>query len=265
MDQLQKILAYKDRDEFLKTWYRERPYLTTAHLKYIAMLAMLLSHISQTGYLYMFGEKFYEIAGTFTLIGRIAMPIYCFFTVQAVVFTKDIKKYFARMLLFALVSEVPFNLAFAGETFNLYYQNVIFTLLIGAITIYVMDLIWKSEQNMILKIIIMAIVAFLGCALADILMTDYGAKGVFAIIAIYLCKNNKIATAIAMIIAFYFEFYMPGGFTGMTYGFVYLSIPLIMLYNAQRGKQNKWAFYIFYPAHLLLIYGLMMVQMNSLM
>lgn len=264
MQAFNKIIEYKDSKDFLNNWYRKRAHLTAADLKYIAIFAMLLSHISQTGYLYMFGENFYQIAGTFTLIGRIAMPIFCFFTVQAIIFSKDINKYFLRMLSFAIISEIPFDLAFSTNAFDWTHQNVIFTLLIGGLTIFAMDNIWKGKSHWIIKVVAMLAIGFLGAFLADFMKTDYGAKGVFAIILLYLTRNNKILTLLALLWAFYFEFYMPGGFTAMTYGFVYLSIPLILLYNGQRGKQNKWLFYIFYPGHLLIIYFLISLRMNAI-
>lgn len=92
--------------------------------------------------------------------------------------------------------------------------------------------------------------------LASILQTDYESMGVLAIILIYLAKDSKFLTALAIIIGFAFEFAVGGYNIAISYGFVYLSLPLIMLYNGQRGKQNKWAFYVFYPAHLLIIYFL---------
>ena len=263
MEAIKNILRYRDRKDFLKSWYRERPFLTAAHLKYIAIITMLLSHISQTGYLYMFGPDYYKLAGSFTLIGRLAMPIFCFFTVQAVIFTKDIKKYLLRMLIFAGLSEIPFNLAFSKSLFDPYRKNVMFTLLIGALAIYGMDYIWKSKVNGVIKILLMAVIAYMGCLLADFMHTDYSSKGVLAIILLYLAKDSRTLTALALLVAFKFEAVMPGGFTAITYGVVYLSIPLIVLYNAQKGKQNRWAFYFFYPAHLMILYILMEIRMQS--
>lgn len=262
MQAINEIIKYKDSEDFLKHWYRKREHLTGADLKYIAIFAMLLSHISQTGYLYMFGENFYQMAASFTIIGRLAMPIFCFFTVQAIIFSKDIKKYFLRMLTFAIISEIPFDLAFSRNAFDWTHQNVIFTLLIAGLTIFAMDNIWKGKSHYIIKVIAMLAIGFLGSYIAEFMKTDYGAKGVFAIILLYLTKNNKILTLLALLWAFRFEFYMPGAFPAMTYGFVYLSIPLILLYNGQRGRQNKWLFYIFYPGHLLIIYFLISLRMN---
>lgn len=247
-------LVYKDKEENTKVWYRQRPYLTGAHLKYIAMFFMLLSHLAQTGFMYGLGQKYFVLADIFVLLGRISMPIFCFFTVQAVIYTKDFKKYCLRMLLFALVSEIPFDISIYGTPFYMNGQNVIFTLLIGAIVIYGIDYFWKKEVNTILKILVILIIIFIGTNLALTLRTDYKHNGVMAIVLLYFARDSKILTSLALLLAFHFEFIMGGYAIPITYGVVYLAIPLIMLYNGQRGKQNKWAFYIFYPSHLLFIY-----------
>ena len=75
------------------------------------MIFMLLSHLAQTDFLYDLDQKFTLIADLFVFLGRISMPIFCFFTVQAIIYTRNFKKYTLRMLIFALISEIPFDLA----------------------------------------------------------------------------------------------------------------------------------------------------------
>ena len=248
------FLEYKPKEVYMKVWYRQRSYLTGAHLKYIAMFFMLLSHLAQTGFIYGLGNKYYALADIFVFLGRISMPIFCFFTVQAVIYTKDFRKYMLRMFIFSLISEIPFDLALYGTPFYWESQNVIFTLLMGAITVYGIDYLRKSNYNVVIKVLAGLLIIILARNLSLIMRTDYNVNGIVAIVLLYLAKDNKLLTALALLIAFYFEFRVFGYAIPISYGFVYLSIPLIMLYNGQRGKQNKWAFYIFYPAHLLLIY-----------
>lgn len=248
------VLEYKPKEVYTKVWYRQRSYLTGAHLKYIAMFFMLLSHLAQTGFIYGLGNKYYVLADIFVFLGRISMPIFCFFTVQAVIYTKDFRKYMLRMFIFSLISEIPFDLALYGTPFYWESQNVIFTLLMGAITIYGIDYLRKSNYNVVIKVLAGLLIIILARNLSLIMRTDYNVNGIVAIVLLYLAKDNKLLTALALLIAFYFEFRVFGYAIPISYGFVYLSIPLIMLYNGQKGKQNKWAFYIFYPAHLLLIY-----------
>jgi len=249
-------MNYKGKEYYTKVWLRDRKYLTSAHIKYIAMFTMLLSHLAQTGFLYNLGPDYRTMADICVFLGRISMPIFCFFTVQAVIYTSNIKKYFMRMFIFALVSEIPFDLAIHESLFYIDNQNVIFTLLIGALAIYFIDLILKKDINLFIRILGIILISALSMLLASILQTDYESMGVLAIILIYLAKDSKFLTALAIIIGFAFEFAVGGYNIAISYGFVYLSLPLIMLYNGQRGKQNKWAFYVFYPAHLLIIYFL---------
>lgn len=249
-----EIFKINSLEEYSKVWHRERPYFSGAHLKYIAIITMLLSHLAQSNFLYNMGQDYWMVADIFVFIGRIAMPIFCFFTVQAVIYTRDYRKYFLRMLIFALVSEIPFDLAIYGKPFVSYSQNAIFTLLLAGITIFAIQKLLQSQDNFLINIMGIFLLTILGMLLAFILKTDYSYKGVLAIVLLYLTRNNKIMTALALAIGFLFEFEVWGRVIPVTYGFVYLAIPLIMLYNGKKGNQNKWAFYIFYPAHLFIIY-----------
>lgn len=248
------MINFANSDEFKDIWYRDRTYLTGAHIKNIAMVLMLLSHLAQTGFLYQLNSICWTIADIFVFLGRISMPIFCFFTVQAIIHTKDIKKYFKRLLIFAIISEIPFNLAIFNSLFYPNSQNVMFTILIGALTIYFIDLFLNKDISLWLKIFAIIIISLIGSVLSYSLNVDYGYNAILAIIFLYLAKDNKYITVLAILIGFAFEFIVGGYSILRTYGFVYLSIPIIMLYNGQRGKQNKWTFYIFYPGHLLVIY-----------
>lgn len=76
-----EFLQYKTKEEYTKVWYRDRSYFSGAHLKYIAMIFMLLSHLAQTDFLYDLDQKFTLMTDLFVFLGRISMPIFCFFTV----------------------------------------------------------------------------------------------------------------------------------------------------------------------------------------
>ena len=105
---------------------------SSAVLKYIAMLTMLIDHIAASGLIFLLidagmSTRLYFIS---RMIGRIAFPIYVFLLVEGFVHTKDIKKYIIRIALFALISEVPFDLAFYNTVFDIYHQNFMWELLI---------------------------------------------------------------------------------------------------------------------------------------
>ncbi len=104
----------------------------------------------------------------------------------------------------------------------------------------------------------MLIIAILFCFLAQMMFTDYSYKGIIAISLLYLSFSNKYLTALVLFLSFYFEAYVTGYSLYIPF-IVYLSIPLILLYNGKRGKYSKFGFYLFYPGHLMLIYFLKLV------
>lgn len=240
----------------LTSWKSDRAFFTSGHLKIIACLTMFLSHLAQSNLLYSLG--YIKFADFSMLIGRVAMPIYCFMLAQGMLLTKDKKLYLKRLFIFALVSEIPYDLAFRDTIFEYYNQNVIFTLFLGALLIYVWQLIEDTQGQVFLKIGLMALMEILFCFIAQWMFTDYDVKGIVAISLLYLSFRNKFLTALSLILGFYFEAYVRGYELYIPY-VVYLSIPLILLYNGKRGKYPKYGFYLFYPGHLLLIYFLKLV------
>lgn len=245
-----------DNKSFMKAWQVDRPYLTSGHLKIIACGAMFLSHLAQCGLLYML--EFTKIADLFMLIGRISMPLFCFMAVQGILLSKNPKKYLSGLLIFAFLSEIPFDLASTGYYFFIYSQNVFFSLFLGAFMVYQWEKIRKSELNELLKFCF-AIIIFLGIYfLAGFFMTDYDSNSIVAIGLLYLAKDSRILTALAILVGFAFEARIGGDYLSIPY-MVYLSIPLIFLYNGKRGTYNKWYFYAFYPVHLILIYLLKII------
>lgn len=242
--------------KFLETWQSDRSFFTSGHLKIIACLTMFLSHLAQSYLLYILG--YIRIADLSMLIGRVAMPIYCFMVAQGMLLTKDKKSYLKRLFIFALVSEIPYDLAFRNTIFEYYNQNVIFTLFLGALLIYIWQVIENKSYKVYIKISLMLIIAILFCFLAQMMFTDYSYKGIIAISLLYLSFSNKYLTALVLFLSFYFEAYVTGYSLYIPF-IVYLSIPLILLYNGKRGKYSKYGFYLFYPGHLMLIYFLKLV------
>lgn len=140
-----------------------------------------------------------------------------------------------RLGIFALISEIPFDLAVRGEFFDWQYQNVYVTLLLGLLTIWAL----KTQKDVwYLRLVIAAA----GCALGELVHCDYGAMGVALIVVLYLMRESRFQQCITGAICTYWELPAPLAF-----------IP-IWFYNGERGRQPKWFFYWFYPVHLL-IYG----------
>ena len=176
------------------------------------------------------------------IIGRLAFPIFCFCLVEGFMRTGNKKKYAGRLMLFAILSEVPFDLAFWGKGMELQHQNVFFALLLGFLMMWGMEAVAARIKNEWLllsgQMLLFVITAFLAEAVA----CDYGWKGIFAIMLLYLFRYQKGAQLLAGCVAFCWE---P---TAM------LAFIPVGGYSGKRGKQNKWFFYVFYPAHLLLLY-----------
>lgn len=176
------------------------------------------------------------------IFGRLAFPIYCFLLVEGFEKTRSRLKYAGRLLLFALISEVPFNLAFRGNVLDTSYQNVFFTLLLGFAAIWAIDEIRGRIPQSFFQFLA-SVAVFLGAALAaEVCKCDYGANGIIPIVLLYLFRKNKREQILAGCVAFLWEITAPIAFV------------FIGFYNGRRGLKLKYVFYSFYPVHLLLLY-----------
>lgn len=219
------------------------PNLCTGRLlKWIAMLTMFIDHV---GYL------FFPNHLIFRIIGRMAFPIYCFLLAEGAVHTRNRRDYLTRLVLFGLLSEIPFDLAFHGTFLYLGGQNVFFTLAFGLLTIVLLD----GERLLDVRI-----AAVLLCiAGAQLLHTDYGAMGVLCILLFYRIGN---AAGSGTLSAFWGKAAAIGvlSMMGGVEFFAFLSLLPIALYNGKRSLRTrsespleKYACYLFYPGHLLVL------------
>lgn len=204
--------------------------MTSSSLKILAMLIMLIDHVGAI----LFPQYF-----ILRCIGRISFPIYCFLLVEGYIHTHNLKKYIIRLILFAFISEIPFDLAFHKQIFYLQSNNIFFTLSIGVIALY---FIGYFKSNKLFQVLII----FISCCLAYILKTDYSFTGVLMIVGFYIFKTNKIKLILyqALLSLEYINIFRLLAF-----------IP-ISFYNGKKGFNIKYLFYIFYPAHLLILYFL---------
>lgn len=236
--------------------------ITGSTLKWIAIVTMLIDHIGATvltklllhmqanSDLYMEGSLSYAdqfnilywVMYGMRMIGRISFPIFCFLLVEGFQRTHDVRKYMLRMLLFAIVTEVPFDLAFSATAFNWGYQNVMVTMLIGLLTMYGCRQAEEKIGNKVLMWIVCAGCFGIGMIVAEFLHTDYGAKGIIAIMVLYFLQFNKPLQILGGCLSFVWEITAPLAF-----------IP-IGCYNGKRGMKMKYFFYLFYPLHLLILY-----------
>lgn len=212
-------------------------------LKILAILAMSLDHIAAV-FLSPINMPYLLMRG----FGRIAFPIFCFLIVEGYYHTRDVKKYMIRLAGFALVSEIPFDLCFYQKPFYWQHQNVFFTLALGLITIYAIDEIKKRfSTSYIIALVLQFAVIILAMTTAWFLSTDYSMLGILIIIAFYVGRGNIIQIAISICIV---TLYL--GNTFQLYSLLAL-IP-IYLYNGKKGPSMRYVFYVFYPAHMLILY-----------
>lgn len=198
-------------------------------LKWIAIITMVTDHA---------GLLFFPDNPWPRCVGRLAFPIFCFLLVEGFYHTGNVKKYGVRLLIFALVSEVPFDLVAGKSPLYPGGQNIFFTLLFGLIMMFLMEreaVYWKRMLTAVL-------IAFA----AEILHLDYGATGIVMILCFYYLRDSFLTKAVFVAVL--------NILNGWMQAFGAISLVPIYLYNGQRGPSMKYFFYAFYPLHLLILY-----------
>lgn len=222
-------------------------------IKIIAIVAMLIDHIGavivermimqSTGGMWSYDDPLVILDQVLRGIGRIGFPIFSFLLVEGFLHTRNVAKYALRLGIFALISEVPFDLAFAGKFFYMDYQNVFFTLFIGLLVMIAYRAIEeKISCTKGIKIFLYVLALVAGAVLAQILMTDYAAIGIVCIMVLYIFRKKRTNQLLAGSLVFMWEVPAPFAF-----------IP-IACYNGKRGLKMKYFFYLFYPVHLFILY-----------
>lgn len=237
--------------------------LSSNILKSIACISMFIDH---------FGIVFMENNRLMRAMGRLAFPIFAFLIVQGLFHTSDIRKYIVRLGLFAVVSEIPFDLAMHDTLWYPGAQNIFFTLAAGLFAIYALESRgpigrWRVE------------IALAAALLSEFLRFDYGMAGVGVIVLFYLCEKErrcmpagcgddkvvertegdshtgsyfgwKQNLEIVLVSALMYVLCL-----GMSQMYALLAVIPVNMYSGERGKLKlKYFFYLFYPVHLLLLW-----------
>ena len=228
--------------------------LSGTALKLIAMACMLLDHMWATvvdGNLWM------------SCVGRVAFPIFAFQVAEGYARTKNFKGYLLRMFLFALISELPYNLMTGGWWFFPLRQNVMFTFCLALVLIRIIHR--AGERHWALGLAAAAVGSFVGYWVGMLTFVDYYGYGILMVLAFWLFRKMPfgwLATLAAMV---YINFEMIGGLHLEMFlfgrslmfpqqGFAVLALIPIWLYNGERGPGGRafqYACYLFYPAHIL--------------
>lgn len=220
--------------------------LTNNQLKIIAMISMVLDHV---------GLVFFPRVELFRILGRIALPIYAYMIAEGCAHTRNRKRYLGMILGMGLIFQIVY-----WVFMNDLYQGILITFSLSIGIIYAVEGFIKNRKPLyrVLMILVLLFILFLGI-ICPILYgeygfdIDYGIWGIFLPVFIYFAptKWSKIIACAIILVGMSF-------FSLTRQWFALLSIPLLALYSGERGKlKMKYLFYVFYPLHLVIIYGIM--------
>lgn len=221
--------------------------LSGSWLKVIAMASMLIDHTA--GQLLRHMEAFNEplislghhhMTWYFLMrcAGRLAFPLFAFLLVEGFEHTRSRRRYGRNLLMFALISEIPWNLTHGGHLYGL-SQNVFFTLFLGFLGLCAIEHYRDNLKHQAIVLLSLFVASIL-------LLCDYGCSGFSFIIMLYLLRRQPLFRAIV-------------GAGMLSYRWIAgLAFIPIAMYNGQRGfiqgPLSKYLFYAFYPLHLLVLY-----------
>ena len=218
--------------------------LSGAQLKYIAFLTMLIDHVNKALiYPNLNGGMLLVISDFFDIVGRIAFPIFIFLLIEGFFKTTNRWKYLGMLLLFGVISEIPFDLFTTATFYEPNWNNIMFTLALVLVIIWCIDTL-KEKMGMRWRIVwylISAVIVGAGCLSAMILGLDYEYHAVLIGYFLYIFYEKPVWAIPFCYLSMYKEPWALLGF-GLT-----------LTYNGERGKQNKIVNYLFYPVHLLIL------------
>lgn len=237
--------------------------LSAGALKLLALISMTMDHFAKivilNGKLYGYQEEYYQmaiatpegqhwlrLAHILIFAGRLAFPLFAFLLVEGFVHTSNFWKYLARVFLFALLSEVPYDVAFFNETYNFSNQNILFTFTVGLLVLYGMKR-WRKNQLLKWSSVL------LGMAAAEFGHLDYGALAILMIALLYDFRKEKPLRLLCGAV-------LSGANSMESYGLGAIAFIPIFFYNGERGRFSlKWFFYLYYPLHIAVFFGMIYV------
>jgi hypothetical protein len=231
--------------------------ISSAGLHILAMFFMLLDHLWAT-----------VVPGNewMTCVGRLAFPIFAFLIAEGSFYTRDLKKYMGRLLIAAVVSEIPFNLMYAGRIFYPIHQNVLWTFLLALCLIR-----WNERlrsARLWRRCLRFALSLAAGFLLGTLTFVDYHGYGVMMVLVFYFFRGRSWWQVLGQIVGLYWiNVEMMGGLVyefealGRVWvlhqqGLALLALIPILLCRGRKGFDKPWfcrACYLFYPAHMLLL------------
>lgn len=215
-------------------------------LRLTALVCMFVDHA---------GLALFPHLGIFRCVGRLAFPIYCFLLVQGFIHARSIRRYSIRLLLLALVSEIPFDLLIFGRPGVFAEQNVAFSLLLALCTLQTLRLCKKDPVQCLLIVLTLAV-----CSMA--LRVSFGWLGIALCLVFYLTQDRPLRMSLyagGTLLAYTSTLL----FSGVAHSWVLVSLcslfalPILLLYSGKPGTRAallSFLFYAAYPLHLLALY-----------
>jgi hypothetical protein len=235
--------------------------LSSAALHIIAMLSMLIDHSL---------KYLIDLDSWLIVLGRLAFPIFAFMAAEGYFHTRNYRKYIFRILIFALLSEIPYDLMKGGILFDPYDQDVLWTFLLALLFIRIIDYV-KSKGNIVAYILTAIVMSIIGFLAGSMLYVDYGGMGVLMVMIFYFFHERKWwCMLLQFMLLFLINVFMLGAINPIfnvtvfgtemelpLQGFAIFSLIPIWLYHGRQGYHSKpfqYICYAFYPVHMFLIY-----------
>ncbi len=214
-------------------------------LRALALFFMLLDHA---------GLSLFPSLAALRCAGRLAFPLYCFLLAEGFAHTRNVRAYMRRLLLAAILSEIPFDLLIFGRFSSSMEQNVLFSLLFALMALVCADALRARPMQALLACAGLAV-----CAMA--LRLSFGWLGIALCLSFYFFRESRarmLLLSSSALSLYALSLLLSGVDTrwALTAFCALLALPLLLLYNGAPGPRGKWlsfAFYAAYPAHLLLL------------
>lgn len=215
--------------------------LSGGQLKAIAMLSMLIDHTNKALiYPYLNGGFLLILSDIFDIMGRIAFPLFCFMLIEGFFNTRSRKKYLLNLLIFGVISEIPFDMFTTATLFNKDWNNIMFTLALVLAFIWCIDSL-KPRLCKFAWFTLSALIVAAACLFAMLTGLDYEYHAILIGYFFYLFHRRPVIA-------------IPFGFASMyKEPWCLLGFGLTLTYNGKRGRQSKMLNYWFYPVHMLIL------------
>ncbi len=204
----------------------------SSYLQVLALLAMTIDHI---------GSVFFPEYVFMRIIGRLALPVFCYGIYKGFEGARRRDRYYLRLLVLSFVSIIPHSLALGDEC-----MNICFSLLAGLVLLQCAE-----DRRWFYGALVLFMVPFMG--------VEYGLYGVFLILVFYLMRENKVMQ-LALTAYMTVVYAAQTGFYLQYFAVIFL--PFIVYFDElkERLPVNRMVFYVYYPAHLFMIWGVKMVK-----